>query len=121
MIDFLPSRTVADRLLDRYWQSVHPIARLVHKPSFKKRYETFWDNVRSGLEPASSLQAVVFAVMFCGGVSMHEDAVLMEFGVSKRDFVNNFQMGTETALGRANITRTTKIETLQAFVMYMVS
>lgn len=120
LIDFLPSRSVADRLLDRYWKSVHPIARLVHKPSFRRRYDAFWDDVRIAVEPASSLQAVVFAAMFSGVVSMPEDVVLMEFGVSKKDLVDNFQMGTETALGRANITRTTRIETLQAFVMYMV-
>lgn len=51
---------------------------------------------------------------------MYEDTILMEFGVSKKDLVDNFQMGTETALVRANMIRTTKIETLQAFVMYMV-
>ena len=73
-----------------------------------------------GVEPANSLQAVIFAAMFSGVVSMAEDAILLEFGVSKKDLVDNFQMGTETALGRANIIRTTKIETLQAFIMYMV-
>lgn len=120
LIDFLPSRNVADRLLDQYWKSVHPIARLVHKPSFKRRYNTFWDDVRLGIEPAGSLQAVVFAAMFSAVVSIPEDAILMEFGVSKKDLVDNFQMGTETALVCANMIRTTKIETLQAFVMYMV-
>ena len=120
MIDFLPSRNVSDRLLDQYWKSVHPIARIVHKPSFIRRYNTFWEDVRLGIEPASSLQAVVFAAMFSGVVSMLEDVVLMEFGVSKKELVSNFQMGTETALVRANMIRTTKIETLQAFVMYMV-
>lgn len=73
-----------------------------------------------GIEPTNSLQAVVFAAMFSGVVSMPEEAVLSEFGVPKKHLVDNFQMGTETALGRANIIRTTKIETLQAFIMYMV-
>lgn len=99
---------------------MHPIARLVHKPSFQRRYETFWTDVQSGVEPTTSLQAVVFAAMFSGVVSMSENGISMEFGVSKKDLVDSFQMGTETALGRANIIRTTKIETLQAFVMYMV-
>lgn len=51
---------------------------------------------------------------------MSDNAVLMEFGTTKKDLVDNFQMGTETALGRANVIRTTKVETLQALVMYMV-
>lgn len=120
-IDFLPSKSVADRLLNQYWNSVHPIARLVHKPSFIRRYSTFWEEIRSGIEPVGSLQAVVFSAMFSAVVSLPEEDILMEFRVSKKDLVGNFQMGTEGALARANIIRTIKIETLQAFVMYMVS
>ena len=73
-----------------------------------------------GVEPPNSLQAVVFAAMFSGVVSMSENAIVMEFGVSKKSLVENFQTGTETALGRANFIRTAKLETLQAFIMYMV-
>lgn len=120
LIDYLPSRTVADRLLKRYWLSVHPIARVVHKPSFLRRYEAFWDDISKALEPPYALQAVVFAAMFSGAVSLPDAAIFTEFGVSKQDLVNNFKVGTEVALGCANITRSTKIETLQAFVMYMV-
>ncbi|MCJ1345373.1 hypothetical protein MMC31_003580 [Peltigera leucophlebia] len=119
-IDFLPSKSVADRLLNQYWNSVHPISRLVHKPSFIRRYNTFWEEIRSGIEPVGSLQAVVFSAMFSAVVSLPEENILMEFGVSKKDLVGNFQMGTEGALARANIIRTIKIETLQAFVMYMI-
>lgn len=73
-----------------------------------------------GIEPVSSLQAVIFAAMFSGVVSMSEETVLRDFGVPKKNLVSNFQIGTETALARANLLRTTKVETLQAFVMYMV-
>ncbi len=73
-----------------------------------------------GIEPTGSLQAVVFAAMFSGVVSMSEDVVMRDFGVHKKNLVGNFQIGTETALSRANLLRTTKVETLQAFVMYMV-
>lgn len=120
LIDYLPSRTVADRLLNRYWLSVHPVSRVVHRPSFLRRYEAFWDDISRGLEPPHALQAVVFAAMFCGAVSLPDAVISMEFGVSKQDLVHNFKLGTEAALGRANITRSTKVETLQAFVMYMV-
>ncbi len=73
-----------------------------------------------GVEPASSLQAVIFAAMFSGVVSLPEETVLRDFGVPKKNLVGNFQIGTETALARANLLRTTKVETLQAFVMYIV-
>ena len=121
MIDFLPSKFAADRLLRQYWHAVHPIARAVHRPSFQKRYDFFWYEVTLGIEPVGSLQAVVFAAMFSGVVSMPEELIIKDFGVAKKDLVENFQQGTETALIRANLLRTTKIETMQAFVMYMVS
>ncbi|KAL8846692.1 MAG: hypothetical protein Q9221_008220 [Calogaya cf. arnoldii] len=120
LIDYLPSKIIANRLLAQYWLAVHPICRIVHRPSFQRRYDTFWTDVEIGVEPTGSLQAVVFAALFSGVVSMSDNAVLMAFGTSKKDLVDNFQMGTETALGRANVIRTTKVETLQAFVMYMI-
>ena len=73
-----------------------------------------------GIEPLGSLQAVVFAAMFSGVVSMPEEIIARNFGASKKALMENFQRGTETALARANFLRTTKIETLQALVMYMV-
>jgi hypothetical protein len=143
LIDFLPSRFAADRLVKQYFLSVHPIAKILHRPSFEKEYDAFWDDVAVGVEPPSSAQATVFAVMFSGVVSMEEEMILREFGVSKENLINNFRLGTETALGRgtlllssrldgpndtdttnnnaANFLRTTKVETLQAFVMYLVS
>lgn len=120
LIDFLPSKPIADRLLNQYWLAVHPLCRTVHRPSFLRRYNAFWADVETGVEPPGSLQAVVFAALFSGVVSMSDNAVLMHFGTTRKDLVENFQMGTETALGRANVIRTTKVETLQALVMYMV-
>ncbi|KAL8763498.1 MAG: hypothetical protein Q9184_000710 [Pyrenodesmia sp. 2 TL-2023] len=120
LIDFLPSKPIADRLLNQYWLAVHPLCRTVHRPSFLRRYSAFWADVEAGIEPPGSVQAVVFAALFSGVVSMPDKDVLMQFGTTKKDLVDNFQMGTETALGRANVIRTTKVETLQALVMYMI-
>jgi hypothetical protein len=120
LVDFLPSRLAADRLIKQYFACVHPIAQCVHRPSFEKEYETFWDEVSLGIEPPNSVQAVVFAAMFSGAVSMEEAAIVRDFGVSKESLISNFKLGTETALGRANFLRTTKMETLQGFIMYLV-
>jgi len=120
LIDFLPSRLAADRLIKQYFTAVHPIAQTVHRPSFEKEYENFWDEVSLGIEPSSSVQTIVFAAMFSGVISMDEAVILRDFGVSKESLIDNFKLGTETALGRAHFLRTTKVETLQAFVMYLV-
>jgi hypothetical protein len=120
LLDFLPSRVAADKLLRQYFEAVHTIARIVHRPSFEARYEAFWSDVSKSLEPTPSLQAVVFAALFSAVISMPEHVVLSTYGVPQKDLMENFQLGTETALGKANFLRTTKTETLQALVMYMV-
>lgn len=121
MMRFLPSKVMGDRLLDHYWQSVHYMCRIVHRPSFERQYASFWESVASGVEPPPSLQALVLAAMLSSVISMPEEDVLLEFGVAKPQLLENFQRGTETALYRANFLRTTKLQTLQAFVMYLVS
>jgi hypothetical protein len=120
LIDFLPSTNAAHYLMTQYWLAVHPVARVVHRPSFERRYGTFWQDIQQGIEPVGSLQAIVFAAMFSAVVSMSEDMVMRDFGAVKRTLVENFQQGAETALARANLLRTTKVETMQAFVIYMI-
>jgi len=121
ILHFLPSRNAADSLISRYWIAVHPMIRVVHRPSFERKYEAFWKEVMSGGQPPNSFQALVLAAMLSAVLSLPEEDVLTQFGVPKNDLVTNFMRGTEAALARANFLRTTKLETLQAFVAYLVS
>lgn len=50
LIDFLPSRLAADRLIKQYFVAVHPIAQIVHQRTFEREYEGFWDEVSIGVE-----------------------------------------------------------------------
>jgi len=117
----LPARAVVDRLIANYWVHVHPIARTVHRPSFERQYQKFWIRVNMGMEPRSSFQAVLFAALLSSVVSMDVSTVRTEYGAEKRALVENFREGAEAALAKANFLSTTKFETLQAFVMYLVS
>jgi hypothetical protein len=121
LMAYLQSKFMVDKLIAHYWVAVHPVARIVHRPSFERHLDKFWADVSAGIEPRNSFQAVVFAALLTSIVSMHEVRVLADFGVDKHSLVNNFRQGAEAALARANFLRTTKLETLQAFVMYLVS
>ena len=117
----LPTRGAADRLMQQYFDAVHPISRCVHRPSFAAGYREFWSHVLENIEPRPSLQALVFAAMFSGAVSMDDGTVRREFGKTQKDLYETLKLGTETALSKANFLRTTRVETLQAFVIYLVS
>ncbi|RYC63724.1 hypothetical protein CHU98_g2504 [Xylaria longipes] len=121
ILQFLPNRAVADRLMTQYFRAVHPIAPCSHRPSMERAYTTFWEEIGAGFEPRPSTQAIIFATMFSGIISMSEDAVFREIGVyPKANWVASLKMGTETALSKANFLRTTRVETMQAFVTYMI-
>ncbi|KAF3053565.1 hypothetical protein E8E11_011800 [Didymella keratinophila] len=120
LMNYLPAKVLVDRLIAHYWQAVHVIARAVHRPSFERHYDRFWKSVASGVEPRNSFQAVVFAALLSSVVSMSNEKVLADFGVDKQGLVDNFREATEAALSRANLLRTTKLETIQAFVMYLI-
>ncbi|KAI9781173.1 MAG: hypothetical protein M1839_006281 [Geoglossum umbratile] len=117
---YMTPRKTADRLKLQYFNCVHPLACIVHKPTFEAQYERFWDSIIMGIEPPYSLQALYFAVMFSATVSMSDEAILGEYGRTKESVVNDFRMNTEASLAKANFIRTTKLETLQAFVMYLI-
>lgn len=120
LLDFLPSRDLGNKLIRQYFHAVHPIALILHRPSFEKTWMSFWEEVALGIEPPTSAQAIVFATMFSGVVSMSDGQISREFGVAKATLVDNFKIGVETALARANFLRTTRLDTLQAFVSYLV-
>lgn len=120
-MSYLPSQNVADNLLNQYWNCVHYMCRLLHRPTFERQYISFWQQVQGGIEPPASLQALVFAVLLAATTSLDDEQIAMQFGVEKKQLVESFQQGTESALYRANFIRTTKLQTLQALVMYLVS
>lgn len=120
ILEFLPSEHDGDRLIHRYFEAVHPIARCVHRALFEALYDTFREDVRRWFEPRASTQAVVFAALFSAAVSLDEGDVEKEYGVTKSVLVTRMKLGTESALSKADFLRTTKVETLQAFVMFLL-
>ncbi|KAI0898216.1 hypothetical protein F4806DRAFT_350788 [Annulohypoxylon nitens] len=121
ILQFLPFRATADWLMKQYFNAVHPIAPCTHRPSLEATYETFLEEINAGFEPRPSMQAIVFGAMFSAAISIDENAVYPELaGYPRAYWVAHLKMGTETALSKANFLRTTKVETMQAFIMYMI-
>jgi hypothetical protein len=119
-MQYLPAKEVADSLLEQYWDAVHYMARLLHRPTFERQWAQFWNSVHVGVEPPASLQALVMAMLLSSVTSMSEERITYEFRAEKAQLLDTFRQGTESALYRANFLRTTKVQTLQAFVMYLV-
>jgi len=116
----LPSRDAADQLMTRYFQAVHPVARCVHQPSFEALYAVFWDEICTSFEPRPSTQAVMFAAMLSAAVSLDPALIMQQFGADRTQLIDRLKLGVETALCKASFLRSTRFETLQGLVMYLV-
>lgn len=114
-------KSTMDRMMRQYFTSVHPIAPCCHRPTLEATYATFYDEYVTGFEPRPSTLAVICAALFSGAVAMDENEMFHETGLVKKDLVEKFKQSTEAALANSNFLRTTKLETMQAFIMYMVS
>lgn len=123
--DFLFEKPGSDMLIQQYFEAVHYMCRVVHRPTFERQYERFWRYRASPTHetaPANSFIAMMMAAMLSAVISMSEEEVAnFAPGQTQNTLVDHFRKGTEFALSRANFIRTTKLETLQAFVMYLVS
>jgi hypothetical protein len=120
LMDYLPSKTVADQLIAQYYTAVHYVAKIVHRPTMEAQYALFWSSIASGSEPIPSLQAILFAAMFSAAVSLTNEQAMQRLGTTKAALVDSLRSGTEMALSKANFLRTTKVDTMQAFVMYLI-
>ncbi|KAF2148887.1 hypothetical protein K461DRAFT_232285 [Myriangium duriaei CBS 260.36] len=118
--DHLPARATCDMLLEQYWRSCHPVVTIVHKPSFLSQYNLFWQHIMIGTEPPASTQAVIFACLFMAAVSVPEATAVRDYGVPRAVLIERLKTGTEVCLAKANFLRTTKLETMQAFVMFLI-
>ena len=115
-----PSRHAADLLLNQYWDAVHYLCKIVHRPSFEAQYQVFWSSVQARIEPVPPVQAIIFAALFSAAVSMTPEDTMRLFGKDKTTLVDELRAGTERALAKAHFLQTTKLDTIQAFVMYLI-
>lgn len=120
IVEFLPTKAAADLLLKRYYNNCHFIAKTVHWPTFQLQYQNFWTLILAGIEPPPAIQALVFAVCFSAVATMSHSEVDTVFQQSLKQVMTNFQQATEMALAKAHVLRTTKFDTLQALIIYLI-
>jgi hypothetical protein len=116
----LPTKLEAEALLQRYVESVSPLAHVLHIPSFRRVFDRFWINVELGTSQNSCI-ALVLAVCMAAAASLSPLQAKSQFGITKEDLFLRLQKATEKALLRANWAKTSNIRTLQALTIYLVS
>ncbi|KAL4795264.1 hypothetical protein BDV19DRAFT_398931 [Aspergillus venezuelensis] len=125
LTSFLAPRTTCDKLLRQYWAAVHPVARILHRPTFALQYESLWELMENAKDDSDQipafLVAIVCVVLLSAVISMDSGQVVQEIGWDRSQLIARLQMGTENALRHAQLMSSTRLETLQAFVAYMLA
>jgi hypothetical protein len=117
----LPLRSEAEILYYQYLQSVNPVAHILHIPSFKRMFDSFWDNADSGRSNSGPRTALVLAVCMSAACSMSTLQTQTQFGVDQEILYNQLKASTEAAFRKWNCLSSSSIQSLQAFTIYLVS
>lgn len=120
LLNYLPSKHVSDILIKQYFHAVHYIATAVHRPTLEAQYNSIWEQLAANIEPLPTHHAIVFAALFSAAVSFTDKQITQQLNTSKAELVDSLRCGTEMALAKSNFLRTTKTDTMQAFVMYLI-
>jgi Fungal specific transcription factor domain/Fungal Zn(2)-Cys(6) binuclear cluster domain len=65
LLDLIPDRETADRLVQSYINNIEVTYRVLHVPSFLQSYESFWQNPREAPSDFLVILLLVMATMYC--------------------------------------------------------
>lgn len=117
LLQCVPARPVADRLLWHWFNSTDPSLPLIHRPTFLAEYERFWQ----GPNETPTMWLALFFDMLCLGsriahlLSQVDQVVPQAAGVSSPD---QFQQLAASALQLAGFMKPKKY-TVEAMLMYV--
>ena len=108
-------------LYSQYWSAVDPLAHIIHRPSFEAECHRYLIQGQVIDSAPASFKALLLAMCMAAAISLPVEQAKQVLGVSQQTLVGRLKNATEKALTSANFMSSVKIQTLQAFVIYLVS
>jgi Fungal Zn(2)-Cys(6) binuclear cluster domain len=101
-----------------FLRNVDPIVKMIHAPTIEKMMQLSCQNVHS--LPRNKL-TLLFSIFLCAVASMTDEDVRSKLGQSKSSLYRKYACSTEKCFVRSGLLRTTDINILIAFMLYLVS
>lgn len=117
----LPSYKELQLLYHQYWSAVDPLAHVVHKPSFEVGLRNYMPHGQVIDTTPASFKALLLAMCLAASVSLPLMQAEEALGITQDALIERLKVATEGALSNAKFMSPGKIETLQAFTIYLVS
>lgn len=120
-VDAILNRSELDVLYHQYYKAVDPLAHIIHKPSFDRQFGRCFLGQTPATTATKSFTALVLAMCFAAAVSLSQSQPQIQFQMTKAALVEKLKLATEKALAGAQHMKSLKLETMQAFTIYMVN
>ncbi|TAQ90834.1 hypothetical protein B7494_g830 [Chlorociboria aeruginascens] len=119
-----PSDSHRPMLFQLYFENVHPICGLIHKPTAVRllsNMDQITDSSNGGRFKFRSIEAVSFALYFAAVTSISPEGCLAMFGEDRDVLLTRYKRCTESAFIQADILNSMEIVTLQALTIYIMA
>lgn len=117
----LPLRFEGEIFYQQYLHSVDPIAHILHISSFKRMFDSFWNNFDAHIPNSGPRTALMLAVCMAAAASMSSLQAQTQFGTSQEGLYSQLKLSTEAAFKKWNCLSSSSLQSIQALTIYLVS
>ncbi|ETN42291.1 uncharacterized protein HMPREF1541_04232 [Cyphellophora europaea CBS 101466] len=110
-----PSQVQIFKLWQVYLENVDPLLKATHTPSLQPLIIEAASDMKNISAP---LEALMFGIYCVSIVSLDSNSL---FGVPKKELLRTYQFGCQQALINCGVLRSTNLDSLTAFFLYLVS
>ena len=118
---YFPSCGELHLLLTQYFDIVHPVSHVIHRPTFENDCYNARRQSPGLVHATASIRALLVAMAYAAAVNLSDSQSELLLGVQKRSLVGKLKFATENALVEAQYMSSVNIQTLQAFTIFLVS
>ena len=113
-----PGQAQIFRLWQIYLENVNPLLKVTHTPTWQSRIIDAVTDL-SSISPAT--ESLLFSIYCISIVSLTDEECRASFGSPRKDLLANYQFGCRQALLNCRVLRTSDLDCLTAFYLYLVS
>lgn len=106
------------KLWQKFLDNVDPLVKLCHVPTVQQQILQATGNLESVPTP---VEALMFSIYSIAVVSLENDECYSITGESKRTLLHRYRLGVEHALINAEFIKSSDLNVLRAFILYLVS
>ncbi|CAG8898913.1 unnamed protein product [Penicillium egyptiacum] len=112
-----PPRVLVSFLWQKYLENVEPILKILHTPTFQRQ---ILSNTEYREALGAPTECLIFAVCYAAVATMTVEDCRVELDEDRHEVLKRYRIGVESSLAKADLLKSSDMDVLQAFVIYIV-